>query len=345
MVHQKKNYKMRSIFQKIFPTKQDIDAKVLQIPNSQTINEPKSEYYHNFTEHQLPDFQFSLTGNFALDIMSGIGKIDKVFKKAKIPFEVEGFYYTKLFEEGKLDIPVVFKAKHQAFSLFFLYNEDQIKTFNDARDRIKDAAFPNALFLAKVNPALSNERLFSLSRLKLSDLKYYHNLPLQGTYAMWWSTEEDAYFPNAPIQRLYHQIYTTIKGYETYMVGYILSEIKMKGYEDLNRVQLPNEQQEIPVKGPEYQPILISLSMEKGIRFHFSKENTNKNYIHHFLTQIHLSLKELRNLLEQQGIEEDTSRESCGLDWFQYITRLSEQKHLRGEINRDFILGGIQYTE
>lgn len=310
---------------------------------------PKDSYsnpgnsFNNFSENGFPPLNFTLTGNQALDIMSTVRRIDQVFKANNVPFEIEGFNYTTFTENGMLRIPVVLRSNNKGYSLFYIYNPEQAKEFNSSQKLMSKTNYPNSLFVSQLDLKNISEESNEKSSLMLSDLSYDEKAELKGEYAMWWSEESDSSFYQSKSKESLLKIYEALKGYESYMFGYLLSEIKMKGFEQFQRVSLPESPKTFAVKGPEYKQIVISASQEKGIRFQFPREQNNRNYRERFLFQLLLALQSFREVLIAEEVPKDEEKDENGYDWFSFMSRVIEKQEKNGEINGEFVIGGITF--
>lgn len=309
----------------------------------QDANSDHGKSFNNFSENGFPTINFALTGNQALDVMSTVGRIDKVFKKNNVPLEIEGFHYTALTDNGIIRIPVVLRSENKGYSLFYIYNEDQAKAFNSSQKLLPTTKYPNSLFISQLDLENISEESNETLSLMLSDLSYDENAELKGEYAMWWSDDSEGSFYKSKSKASILNIYETIKDYESYMFGYFLSEINMKGFEQFQRVSLPQSPKTFAIKGPEYKQIVISASQEKGIRFQFPKETANKDYREIFLNQLSLALQTFREVLITKGVPKDEENDENGYDWFTFMSRVVEKQEKNGEINGDFVIGGISF--
>ena len=161
---------------------------------------------------------------------------------------------------------------------------------------------------------------------------------------MWFSEANDNVFYTSTSKKCLDEIYECVKGYESYMFGYLLSEIKMKGFEEFQRVGLPVDENNFVVIGPEYKDIIVSVSQEKGIRFRFPKETTSYQYRERFLSQIQSSLQSFQVILSMKQVPKDEEADENGYDWYNFMTRVIEKKEKEGEINGDTVVGAISFN-
>jgi len=224
-----------SFFKKLFGKNKNEEKKSEPQKTNSDSNDVNGAF-NNFSEHGFPNIQFGLMGNQAMDVMATIGRLGKEMESNNLPFDVKGFYYTKLFEEGVLKIPVIFKSGDKGYSLFYIYDEEQAKVFNSLKDFVKESEFPNALYISTIDCKKVTAKSDGLTLFQLSDLSYNEKPELKGSYGMWWSENNDNVFHTSKSKEALDEIYECVKGYESYIFGYLLSEIKMKGFEEFQRI-------------------------------------------------------------------------------------------------------------
>jgi len=332
-----------NFFKKLFNKKKDDSVKFessKEKPNSNSAGKS----YNNFLENGLPEMNFTLMDNQAMDLITSVSAIDKALKKRNISFDVKGFYYTKLYENGILNIPLVFKSGNLGYSLFFIYEEEQAKIFNFAKDQLKDSEYKIPLYISSIDCKKVTQQSSRLTPFSLSDLSYNEKPELKGEFGMWWNEENDPIYYKSATKKYLEEIYTCIRGYESYIFGYLLSEIKMKDFENFQRVALPAEEKSFVVKGPEYLDIVISVSQEKGIRFLFPKDKASIEYRSLLLSKIKTSFQAFQLLIEMKEAPKDEVTDSNGYDWFNFMSRVIEKKEKEGEIDENLSIGIVSFN-
>ncbi len=334
-----------NFFKKIFGNKKNEEKNAEPIKTNSDSNQSNANgAFNNFSEYGFPNIQFELIGNLGIDIMATIGRLDKEMKRNNLSFDVKGFYYIKLLEEGALRIPVVFESENKAYSLFYIYNEEQARAFNSLKNLISDTEFPNALYISTIDCKKVTDKSNALTPFNLSDLSYVENVELKGNYGMWWNESGDMVFHTSKTKEYLDKIYESVKGYESYILGFLLSEIKIKGFEEFQRVKLPADEKIFVVKGPEYVNIVVSVSQEKGIRFLFPKEIASHQYRERFLKQIQTSFQAFQVFLMMKQVPKDEETDENSYDWYKFMTRVVEKKEKEGEIKEDIVIGSISFN-
>jgi hypothetical protein len=99
----------------------------------------------------------------------------------------------------------------------------------------------------------------------------------KGNYAMLWADETQ---PNILATKCFkdiHRSFTAMAGVESYVVASIFQKLGLVEAE-VQRMKLPQKLMTIPVVGPEDQTFILSVSEEKGVRFHFNSQITTAEY-------------------------------------------------------------------
>ena len=93
-----------------------------------------------------------------------------------------------------------------------------------------------------------------------------------GQYAMWWPSENDASYTTTPSRQAIRRAYAALDGIETSILGVFMA---MAGEEETGvRVALPRETVTRYFQDETGAPFLLSVSVGKGMRFHFHSDHT-----------------------------------------------------------------------
>ena len=90
---------------------------------------------------------------------------------------------------------------------------------------------------------------------------------------MWWPSENDASYTTTPSRQAICRAYVALDGIETYILGALMA---MAGAEETGvRVALPRDTVTRYFQDETGAPLLLSVSAEKGMRFHFHPAHTS----------------------------------------------------------------------
>jgi hypothetical protein len=98
-----------------------------------------------------------------------------------------------------------------------------------------------------------------------------------GNYAMLWSDDMNPDILSTKCIKDIHRSFQALAGVESYVVAAIFRQLQLVE-SDVARMKLPSKTMTIPVVGPEDQNFILSVSEEKGIRFHFNPDLTSYDY-------------------------------------------------------------------
>jgi len=136
-----------------------------------------------------------------------------------------------------------------------------------------------------------------------------------GPYAMWWATDEGQRFSQSACFRSWGSVYHTLDGIETWAVSLALRTLGALGNETM-RVTYPPGMKAYFVEGPMGEPLVLSLSQEKGIRFHFNAERCPAEYRDRFVDSFARCLGLLRREIEAEVGQLDAVSNPRALDWW-----------------------------
>lgn len=144
----------------------------------------------------------------------------------------------------------------------------------------------------------------------------------EADYAMWRQTAEDSVFTQSPAIESIRRAYELSDGASSYILAAILQQLEIIPAKT-PRAQLPADLATIPVVGPENQPIIISASAEKGLRFHFHPD-TPASYRNLFWKFFAEFCNDLRMQILRAGLPLDDP--SAPWEWWQATEKLIRHK-------------------
>lgn len=135
-----------------------------------------------------------------------------------------------------------------------------------------------------------------------------------GDYAMWSPSPDEPLFAPSETRRNLGRVYQCVEGIETFALASLLRGLQLVG-QDVGRVALPDDLASFPVLGPDGQVLAVSVSSEKGIRFHFH-QSASGAYRNRVLTGFVAYLEALRRAVALSGVSLDEPRESSPAEWW-----------------------------
>ena len=274
------------------------------------------------------NIQVENTNKLRVDAVMAISKLQEFCEASHLSFDYSVLYIS-LIEEGALQVPIVFTSENTGYSVFFVYNEEDAKKYNDALIKIKYTAFPNAIYFSVFDMKGVFNKVQSTRTLRLSDLRIDKDAKLKDEYAMWWSVEDETSFSNSETKEILESIYEIQKDYESVYTGYLLQQVGIT--EEFGRALLPAQEKALVVNAPENKNVLLILSQEKGIRFLFPVKSTSRFYREQFLSAIRIDFLTLRLTLQEQQIPKDEPSSLNGANWFMLMAKTTAENESVGK--------------
>ncbi len=293
---------------------------------------PEKEQNHFLTNAE--DFGFAkielgITGKVRVDGIIAITEFQKQAESRNLSFRYS-VMYVSLLEEGALTVPVVLNLGEKAYTLYFIYNEEDLLKYKDLLNQVGRTKYPNLIYFSAIPIYEGYEPKKIIEPFQLADLRVEKDAELSGEYAMWWKGADEQ-FSQSETCDLLKKLYDVFKGYETYLLGYLVRQIRIKEEQELTRMKLPETPVTFILHGPEEQKIVLEVSQEKGIRFFFPMKEVNKDYRNRFLKGVLVDFLSTRIYLEQHNAAQDEEQDPNSYDWFSFMARMIAQKEAEGE--------------
>lgn len=152
-------------------------------------------------------------------------------------------------------------------------------------------------------------------------------------YLMWWPAEDGERFVDTAACAALTRIYAGCDGIESHLVGLLHPHLGIDLGVDtqgrLVRIPLPEDSQLFSVRGPEDRPFIVSLSAEKGIRFHFPKGTTPPAYRDRYLAHFAGYVEFWRSVFLKHEVELDTYGDLHPASWWALLMGyFSQEEHV-----------------
>ena len=172
----------------------------------------------------------------------------------------------------------------------------------------------------------------------MADLRYERNAKISGQYGIWWKTKDEPKFSESKTHDLLSKLNEITKGYESYLIGYVLRQTRIVKEVQLKRIKFGDKVANYVLHAPESKKIVMSISRGKGIKFLFPINQVRKEYVERFLKGITVDFWAIRMSLQQQRLPID--EESISYEWYNNLSReiMEREKNMEeiktiGEIN------------
>lgn len=311
-------------------------------PTSSNDKMRQNFFITNASEFGLGDIELSISGQLRIDALLAMAQIEKVFKDRGQVLNFSAMY-TTLFEEGALTVPIVFSVGELKYSLYFIYQEQEMLKYLDLIKHISKTSYPNLIYFSSIPIRDHYTPQPIIEPFQLADLRYDRNGKVAGKYAMWWSTEEDPFFHKSKTYEYLSKLNEFMKGYESYMVGYLLRQTRILQEQQLSRIELPDQHVNYVIDGPEEKKIILDLSKENGIRFLFPIDKVSSAYRDRFIKEAMVDFVASLIPLRQGNYPMDETLDTNSYDWFNLMAETVKLKEESLELTNHQI-GFINYN-
>ena len=103
---------------------------------SKSSNKKQNNFITNTSEFGLGEVNLGISGKLRVDGILAFAELEKIAKSRNLPFEFN-VMYTTLLEEGALTVPVVCSIGDEKYSLYFIYQEEELLKYKDLVKHIK----------------------------------------------------------------------------------------------------------------------------------------------------------------------------------------------------------------
>ncbi len=144
--------------------------------------------------------------------------------------------------------------------------------------------------------------------------KQVNDIPA-GRYSMWWSSSEGESFASSASFSHIDRAFKSADGVETRLLGRLLSSLDAID-PHVDRMSYPDDTVTIFLTGPREAPIVLTVSQEKGVRFHFHEASWKSGDRDEFLYQYADYVESIRREVEIRDAALDPDWEPRAIDWW-----------------------------
>lgn len=131
------------LFSKIFGNKK-VEKKSTR---SNSSSNKQNNFITNTSEFGLGEINLGISGKVRVDGILAFAELEKIAKSRNLPFEFK-VMYTTLLEEGALTVPVVCSIGDEKYSLYFIYQEEELLKYKDLVKHISRTDYPNLIYFS-----------------------------------------------------------------------------------------------------------------------------------------------------------------------------------------------------
>lgn len=319
------------LFDRLFGKKNENKSKLSHSQTSKKSEKQQNTFITNASEFGFEDINLGISGKVRVDGILAIAALEKIAKERGLEFSFE-VMYTTLLEEGALTVPIVIQMGEDKYSLYFIYQEEELLKYKDLVNHINRTAYPNLIYFSSIPIYDGYQPKKIIEPFQLADLRFEKDAKISGTYAMWWKTNDDPVFHQSLTCDHLKKMYEIFHAYETYLCGYVLRQTKIAREREIKRMKLPEEEVNYVIQAPESKKVILAISQEKGIRFLFPVQTTTKEYRERFLKGAMVDFLATRIPIQQNNYPKDEILDPNAHDWFNFMCEVVKKKEESGEV-------------
>ncbi|MFW5760627.1 MAG: hypothetical protein ACOCXH_06590, partial [Cyclobacteriaceae bacterium] len=152
---------------------------------SSKVEEKKTQnnFITNIKDFGFEDFELGISGKVRVDSILAIAELQKRAENKGVNFSYS-VMYVSLLEEGALTVPVVINFGDKAYTLYFIYNEDDLLKYKDLQKHVGKTAYPNLIYFSSIPIYDGYEPKKIIEPFQLADMRVEKEPKISGTYAM-----------------------------------------------------------------------------------------------------------------------------------------------------------------
>lgn len=251
-----------------------------------------------------------------MNLITFVGSIKDSFQKAGIQLlEVAA---TRLTAEGVVYVPLRVQDRNGQFDVFLYPGATAQDAAHYAAVELlarQTKGFKPLYYAPKPLPTLSAPISVKVARQDDWFLETVKGDFPKGQYAMWWPTGQENFSTSITMHTL-NRIYEGMNGIESYIGASIAKAIGLLEDKNVVRIRLPTNFTYQHACGPEGTPMVVSMSQEKGIRFHFHAKQTSPEYRDLFLKHVAGLVDFWRSQAEERDFDKDEREGEQPIEWW-----------------------------
>lgn len=228
----------------------------------------------------------------------------------------------KLLPKGIISIAGIVVDNHVRYAVILLDTPTPVNYIEELKRYIVEDGYYDLIWYALTDPATVtetrkltfesfNKSCFSINKDKQGAVNRSHP-----TYALWWAGDTSQYFPESALRKDMETYLDLIDHHNSYALG-ILSYAF--GLSDSNsRIAMPDLDQVI-MEGPEGVEIVLTVSKDRGMVFHFPVKPIYERYRNNFIKVFVDFCYSIRAQVLEHDLPDDDFGQSSSLLWFRKL--------------------------
>jgi len=237
----------------------------------------------------------------------------------------------KLFEKGIFSITGIAIDNYNRYAVILCELPTPMNFIDDLRRCFLEDGYTDLIYYAVNDPnevtvpmPLKFEN-FNKTCFRFEQAKQGRDSWKYDNYAMWWAGEKEPTFNSAVIKDDIRLHLDLLNFHNSYALGILSFAFGLTA--NNNRLRLP-DYDEVIISGPEGVEIIITLSTQNGINFHFPMLPRFENYRNKFIKVYVRFCYEIRAQILEHDLPEDDLQKSSTLDWYEHLLNSSETENV-----------------
>ncbi len=237
-------------------------------------------------------------------------------------------YVYKLFDKGIFIIDGVAIWNYEKYAIILLTNDTPMSYINELRTYFVNDGYKDLIYYARKDPHLVegtkklefenfNEKCFRYDADNQSLDKRKHN-----EYALWWAGELEKDAKSSILLKDIGVYLDLLEFYNSYLLGFLSFAFGLN--REGARTKMPDHE-EVVINGPEGVEIIITLSEEKGIYFHFPKHPRYEKYRNAFIKVFVNFCYKIREQIIENDLPKDDFDQQTTLEWYNQLIEKAKE--------------------
>lgn len=228
----------------------------------------------------------------------------------------------KLFDKGTISITGIAVDNHKRYAIILFDAPTPMRYIDELRVYFLDEGYEDLIYFAVDDPKQVTENVilkfenFNKSCFSVDRTKQGHNNWEYDSYAMWWVSEKETDFNSAVIKDDIRLSLDLLNFHNSYALGILSFAFGLK--DNNNRTRLP-DYDEVVILGPEGVQIIITLSRQYGINFHFPMLPKFESYRNKFMKVYVNFCYDIRAQTLEHDLPNDDFDTTSTLAWYQQL--------------------------
>ena len=234
----------------------------------------------------------------------------------------------KLFVKGVISINGIIIDDYKRYGILLCEAPTPMKYIDELRKCFIEDGYTDLIYFALHDPTLVDTAVplkfenFNANCFTFDQEKQSHHNWTYDKYAMWWASETEPTFNSAVIKDDMRLHLDLLNFHNSYALGVLSYAFGLKN--DNDRVKLPDDSG-VVIVGPEGVEMIMTLSTQQGINFHFPMLPQFERYRNTFIKVYTNFCYQIRAQILEHDLPDDSSHTPSTLAWYEQLLNQSTE--------------------